>query len=89
MSQNRPQVDPRIQRPYRVAPHLRTQLNRRQHRLAQLMERHNPRFNRAWTRGLRARSRSLIRGDLITHRRMFGVSNKHVQPGEVPAESAE
>lgn len=89
MSQNRPQVDPRIQRPYHVAPHLRTQFMRRQGRLARLMERHNPRFNRGWMRNLRARSRSLIRGDLITHRRMFGVSHKHVQPGEVPAERAE
>jgi hypothetical protein len=89
MSQNRPQADPHAQRPYHVAPHLRTQFNRRQGRLAQLMDRHNPRLSRAWLHSLRARSRSLIRGDLITHRRMFGVSHKHVQPGEVPAERFE
>ena len=88
MSQNRPQADSRSQRPYHVAPHLRTQFNRRQGRLAQLMDRHNP-GGRAWMRRLRTRSRSLIRGDLIAHRRMFGVSNKHVQPGEVPTERAD
>ncbi len=85
MSPNRPQVDASIQRPYRIAPTLRAHFDRRQSHLAMLGRRARLQQRRYWTR-VRERRRNLIHGALITHRRMFGVSHKHVQPGEVPAE---
>jgi hypothetical protein len=74
---------------YTVSPQTRKNLQRQQTRFWRRAQRRRISPRRYWTRNQRVRPRSLIQGELITHRRMFGVSHKHVQPGQSPAEGGQ
>ncbi len=73
-------------RPYSVSTTVRDLLQRRRPLFWRRAQRQLGSPRRYWLRAQRAYCRNLIRGDLVTHRRMFGVSHKHVQPGQTPAE---
>ncbi len=82
MSDNAPRTDS-SERPYTVSAPARARLTKRQTRhWRQLQGPRQPSERRYWVLSLRARQRNPIRGYLVTHRRMFGVSHKSVQPGE-------
>lgn len=73
-------------RPYTVSTTVRDLLQRRRPQSWWKAQRSIESPRRYWLRAQRAYCRNLIRGDLVAHRRMFGVSHKHVQPGQTPAE---
>ncbi len=73
-------------RSYHVSQNVRAIFLREQTRNWRRADRFLGSPRRYWVTHQRAYCRSLIRGDLVTHRRMFGVSHKHVQPGQAPAE---
>ncbi len=76
-------------RPYRVSPFVRTLFMRGRSRIYwQRMQQPGIAPQRYWVRSQRAYVHNLIRGELVTHRRMFGVSHKHVQHGQTPATPA-
>lgn len=67
---------------YRVSPNVRRQFSPSRFPRRMRMQYHrivSPR--RYLANHQRAYSRNLIRGDLVAHRRMFGVSHKSVQSG--------
>ena len=73
-------------RNYRVSSHVQLEFDGRKHHFA-WWRMQNPRVSqrRYWVRSQRAYNNDLIRdGYLVAHRRMFGVSHKSVQPGQVP-----
>lgn len=75
------------EQPYTVSPQVREQLKKKQKRARQREAARvvSPRY---WRGRFRALRRSMIRnGMLITHRRMFGVSHKSVQPGQKPVQN--
>lgn len=77
----------KTQRPYKVSREVQEKLRQKQTQYWKELQRQRPfRQRYYWLRNLRTRCRSLIRGDLVAHRRMFGVSHKHVQPGESHSE---
>ena len=77
----------KTQRPYRISQEVQAKLRQKQTRYWKELQRQRPlRQSYYWLRNLRTRCRNLIRGDLVAHRRMFGVSHKHVQAGASPPE---
>jgi len=65
-----------------ISPRLRAKLARQQTRYWRRMAQRHPQEQRYFVRNVRALARNPIRGQLVTHRRMFGVSHKSVQPGQ-------
>lgn len=68
-------------RTYRISQDVRARLLQEQTRNWRRAQRDFGSPRRYWVRHQRVYGRSLIRGDLVTHRRQFGVSHKSVQPG--------
>ncbi|GAB4573894.1 MAG: hypothetical protein Kow0077_17770 [Anaerolineae bacterium] len=85
MTEKGPRHDDKA-RTFRVSQDVRARLLREQTRHWRRAQRGMTSPRRYWVRQQRAFSRNLIRGDLVAHRRMFGISHKHVQPGQTPAE---
>lgn len=71
-------------RPYRLSPRLLNQRRRRQRRYQRLVSQQQSarKRRRYFVNSQRAYCRDLIQGELVAHRRQFGVSHKSVQPGE-------
>jgi hypothetical protein len=87
MSDKAPRTTPVSKQPFTVSAQVRSKLNRKQTRYWRQMQQNHLLERRYWVQMLRARQRSPIRGFLVAHRRMFGVSHKSVQPGQVQADS--
>ena len=88
MSSRSPQLDARFQPSYRLAPPVQRRFDRQHiHSRRTLNRQAQQRARRDAWRSMRAQERNSIRGGfLVPHRRMFGVSHKHVQPGAAPVE---
>jgi hypothetical protein len=86
MSDQGPRAEKKQEAEYNVSADVRQLLLRKQNRNWRRAQRQAGSPRRYWVRSQRAYCRNLIRGDLVAHRRMFGVSHKHVQPGQVPPE---
>ncbi|MBN2471424.1 MAG: hypothetical protein JXN59_11925 [Anaerolineae bacterium] len=69
-------------RTYRVSQNVRERLLQEQTRNWRRAQRDFGSPRRYRVRNQRVYGRSLIRGDLVTHRRQFGISHKSVQPGQ-------
>lgn len=86
MSEKGKHVHASAARPYSISTTVRDLLQRRRPQFWRQNQRLLGSPRRYWLRAQRAYCRNLIRGDLVAHRRMFGVSHKHVQPGQTPPE---
>lgn len=86
MSEKGPRADVTPTRPYEITQTVYDMLRERQTRNWRRAQRHLSAPRRYWLRNQRAFCRNLIRSDLVAHRRMFGVSHKHVQPGQTSAQ---
>ncbi len=71
-----------MNRPYEVSPQARAFLGRARRRLLSEAAARTAH----WRERIQTQRRSLIRGLLVTHRRMFGISHKHVQANQRAAE---
>lgn len=72
-------------RTYHVSQNVRERLLREQTRNWRRAQRDFGSPRRYWVRHQRAYCRNIIRGgELVTHRRQFGISHKSVQSGQSP-----
>lgn len=81
----RPNGNGSPQRPYRISAMLREKLGKQKKRYWNHIQRLRSVRRNYWLQ-THSRLRDPIRGMLVTHRRMFGVSHKSVQPGQSPLE---
>ena len=87
MTEKNPQTPPREKRPLKISERLQANWRKQQTRFWRQQRRFMSR-GRYWVRCQRAfQRRDLLRGQLVAHRRMFGVSHKSVQPGEIRSEN--